>query len=233
MHILLVLVAFVLGAPAQPPAALSGTLIDATGRSLPAVPVTLVDTADRRKYDTRSGHDGRFTLQGVAAGEYRIEIDKPGFNPVAGRIVIDAGQQLRRDVVAQLAGIAHMYNLGLTPTASRPTERTLVRKAAPPDPCVGSTAAGCVTPPMRTVEAWPVYPRERAEKRVGGEVTITGRLGTDGFLNGLRAADGSDPAMAAAAIAALQLWEYSVARLNGVPQEIPITVTFRFNAGTD
>lgn len=218
----------------------SGTLLDPTGRTLSGVPVTLANPATGQKHESRSDDAGRFSLAGLAAGEYQILISKPGFSDLAGRVMLGSGQQLQREVVPQIASLTHMYKVssnadgaGVQAAESNANglRTKVVRTTLPDDPCAKSTAGGCLTPPMRMVEAWPLYPRGRADAGVSGTVEVSARLGTDGFLKEFRANEGADPEFAAAAIEALRLWEYSPLRLNGVPQEGRMTVTFRFVTG--
>lgn len=223
---------FILAVPQQAPAAFGGTVMDPTGRALADVAVALVEGASGQRYEARTDASGRFSIGGVLAGDYRIAVSKPGFRETAGRVVLGAGQQVQRDVVPQVSGIAHMYRVTIGEDPGR-ARRTLVSTPVPPDPCKEAATAGCITPPARVAEAWPVYPAEHARKGTTANVTITGRLGADGFLTDLRAAEGTDAEFAAAAISALRQWEYSPMRLNGVPHEIPVTVTFRFITGTN
>ena len=217
----------------------SGTLLDPTGRALSDVPIALVESAAGQKHEARTDAAGRFAISGLQAGDYRIEVSKPGFEKVAGRVVLDAGQQVQRDVVPRIVVLAHEYTLprkagrgGPDPdlAGSAGPKRTVVRTTAPNDPCKGTTGGGCLTPPERMVEAWPVFPRTPAERGMSGTVEVKLRLGTDGFLTDFRPNDGADPDLAARAIEALRLWEYSPLRLNGVPQEGRMSVTFRFEA---
>jgi TonB family protein len=220
-------------------ASLSGTVLDATGRALSGVPIALVDSAAGQRHETRTDAAGRFSVDGLSAGDYRVELSKPGFEQVAGRVVLGPGQQLQRDVVPRIVSLVHRYTVSAkagsrgsdpNPAASAGPQRAVVRTAAPDDPCKGTTSGGCLTPPIRMVEAWPVFPPALAEKGVSGTVEVKARLGTDGFLTDFRPNDGADPEFAACAVEALRVWEYSPLRLNGVPQECRMTVTFRFEA---
>ena len=160
-------------------AAYSGTLIDATGRAMPGVPVILVDAAAKR-YETESDGAGRFDFGRLAAGEYQVEVRKPGFVSRQGRVVLAAGQQLERDLVAQIGSLAETVIVqaaaaGTTGGGGPIRPRRLVPSDAPDvDPCSQSPVGGCLTQPKKVVHASPAYPRAHTENRVSGIVEVEG-----------------------------------------------------------
>jgi len=217
--------------PANGPATMTGTLVDATGRFMPDIPMALIDGAAKR-YETRSDSSGRFLFTDLPAGEYQVEVKKPGFLSKQGRVVLAAAQQVERDIVAQIGSLEEVVIVaaGRGVGAVTPPRPPL---PVPPDPCAGSPVGGCLTPPLKLVDAPPPYPRAHAENGVSGKVAIEGRIGTDGFLKDLRANDGADPAFAASGIDAVSRWEFSPVRLNGVAQECRIVVIVQFSAARD
>jgi vitamin B12 transporter len=72
----------------------SGTLTTSDGVPLPQVVLTLTGAGAARSIVT--GPEGRFSVAGVAAGEYRLAADAPGLVLTQGTLVsVRAGQQLR------------------------------------------------------------------------------------------------------------------------------------------
>jgi len=219
------------------PAAFSGTLMDATGRAMPGVPMTLLSKATSQRYDMRSDEAGQFAIGDVPAGEYQVGVQKPGFLSAQGRVILAAGQQLRQDVVAQIGSLEETVVVqGPGPTtadAGPVAPRSRVLSAQPDtDPCSQSAAGGCLTPPRKLVDASPMFPRAHAADGVSGTVVVDARVGTDGFLKDLRPNEGADPNFAASALDAVRLWQFSPVRLNGIAQECRIKVTVLFSAGT-
>jgi TonB family protein len=219
------------------PAACSGTLMDATGRAMPGVPLALVNAGTGQRHEARSDEVGHFAISGLAAGEYQVEVQKAGFTRTQGRIVLAAGQELRQDVVAQIGSLMEMVVVQGggpgTPDARPAVPRPLVLPGAPDaDPCAQSVAGGCLTPPRKLVDANPVFPRAHAQDGASGTVVVEGRVGTDGFLKDLRVNDGADPDFAAATVEAVRQWQYAPVRLNGIPQECRLTVTVQFHSGS-
>jgi hypothetical protein len=59
---------------------------------------------------------------------------------------------------------------------------------------------------------------------------MEGRIGTDGFITGLRLTATADEQFARAAFAAVNQWQFTPTRLGGVPIETAIKITANFRA---
>ena len=59
-------------------------------------------------------------------------------------------------------------------------------------------------------------------------VIIDARLRADGSVGDLQPAQGADPDFADAAMHAIRLWQFSPAYLDGVPMEVQLQVTVKF-----
>jgi len=213
----------------------SGTLMDATGHAMSGV-LALVSSAMAQRVEMRTDEGGQFSITGLPAGEYQVEVKKPGFLTKQGRIVLAAGQQLRQDVVAQIGSLAETIFIQGGPSTpdSKPAVPRQLRRpgTSDADPCSQSVAGGCLTPPTKLVDMKPVFPQAHGGDSVSGTVVVEARLGTDGFLKDLRVNDGADPAFAASTLEAVRQWQFSPVRLNGIPQECRVVVTAEFHAGS-
>lgn len=105
--------------------------------------------------------------------------------------------------------------------------RALLRSQRDVDPCTTSATGGCVNPPVVIRRVQPHYPQNLRDAPIAARVIVEGRIGTDGFLTGLRLVTVPSE-FADAALDALAQWEFEAARLNGVPVEADITVTVDF-----
>ena len=213
----------------------SGTLMDATGHAMSGV-LALVSSAMAQRVEMRTDEGGQFSITGLPAGEYQVEVKKPGFLTKQGRIVLAAGQQLRQDVVAQIGSLAETIFIQGGPSTpdSKPAVPRQLRRpgTSDADPCSQSVAGGCLTPPTKLVDMKPVFPQAHGGDSVSGTVVVEARLGTDGFLKDLRVNDGAAPAFAASTLEAVRQWQFSPVRLNGIPQECRVVVTAEFHAGS-
>jgi TonB family protein len=76
----------------------------------------------------------------------------------------------------------------------------------------------------------PIYPESLRAANVDATVVVEGRVGVDGLLKDLRVQAPVEPDLAVAASTAVQQWRWSTTRLDGVPIEVPITITIHFYA---
>lgn len=106
--------------------------------------------------------------------------------------------------------------------------REVVASQTESDPCSQSPVGGCIQPPTKVRDLRPAYPSQHRDAKVEGQVRVEARIGTDGFLKDLRVLAPADPAFAEATLAALQGWQFTATRLDGVPVEVGIGVTANF-----
>ena len=212
------------------PAAFSGALTDATGRLLPNVPIVLVNTASGQTYKGQSDAAGRVAFAGVRSGEYQVEVRKSGFARRQGHVTLAPRQKLQRNLVLLLGSVVEMIVVSPDSAGSAAQQglRRIPDRIPAADPCGQPAAAGCITPPVKLVDMTPRYPQAHAEGAVSGKVVVEARIGTEGRLKALQAAPDSDPAFVQATLEALRLWEFSPARVSGVPAECRIEVTAVF-----
>ena len=82
--------------------------------------------------------------------------------------------------------------------------------------------------PTKVKDVKPQYPPNRLD--AGATVSLEGRIGTDGFVNGLRVLAPADPDFANAALAAVGQWQFTPTRLDTIPIEVVMTVSVTFKA---
>ena len=103
--------------------------------------------------------------------------------------------------------------------------------AGAPDAARGVASAvrvgGNIRPPVKIVDARPVYPEDARAAGVEGVVTIDIRIGVDGSVVDATVLR-SIPQLDDAAVTAVRRWRYTPTLLNGQPIEILMTVTINF-----
>jgi TonB family protein len=217
----------------------AGSLIDQVGRTIPDATLTVSNVSTKRRIETQSDPSGRFTLSGIPAGEYLLQVQKVGFATSLERITITAGKDLTRDIELQMGGIDETVTVYSgdpqavlppppSPLPPPPSTSEPYMSQSELDRCAQTSMFCRVTPPHKIADAQPVYPTRQRESGVAGMVKIEGRIGTDGLIKDLRALAPADPDFASATIEALRRWQFTATRLDGVPIEVTIRVTAAF-----
>jgi hypothetical protein len=212
-------------------ATFSGSLVDAVGRVMPDVPLTLTRAGGAQKHETRSDQAGSFSFTGLAAGEYVLAAVKLGFAPIQGRVRLGAGQQLTQDVALQIGSLNETIRIvdslePQTPTNNRRTPAS--SRGHDYDPCGQTTVGGCIQQPMKIHDVKPQYPAAFHGTATDATVQLEARIGTDGFINDLKVVGPARAEFAAAAVEAVRQWTFSQTRLDGVPVEVRMHVDATF-----
>jgi TonB family protein len=150
-----------------------------------------------------------------------------------------AGQPVQRNLSMEVGMLQETITVvggGQASPASRPQRRAegqQWRPAAEYDPCSASPVGGCIKPPMKTRDVKPQYPQHLSDAKVEGVVVLSAKIGTDGTIVSAQLADPADridPALAQAAITAVEQWEFTPTHLGGVPIAVDMQVTVNFLA---
>ncbi len=97
----------------------------------------------------------------------------------------------------------------------------------PPPPPEPVRVGGNISPPTKTKDVPPTYPRVAQAARVQGIVILEAIIGPSGRVTEVKVLR-SVPLLDEAAIQAVEQWEYTPTLLNGVPVPIIMTVTVNF-----
>jgi TonB family protein len=218
-------------------ASMSGLVADVTGRTIPNVAVVLVDRQTGVRHQAMTDASGRYTLNWLPAGDYRVEVRKPGFHADVGRLLLADGEPLQRDILVKVDPVRERVVVsakrGERPEESGPPVPHRVADTLPGDPCAKSAVGGCLTLPSKVIDATPVYPAELAAGGVTGKVIVDAWIGKDGLLKNLSPRGGADPALVAAAVEAVRLWEFVPLRLDGKLQECEVEIVVEFRLERD
>lgn len=98
---LLTLLALVV--PAQTINSVSGLVLDQNEAALPKARVTLIALTGERKQTVTTGSNGAFRFDKLAAGDYKITVEREGFKPVTMTVNLDARQTAPLRIVLPVA----------------------------------------------------------------------------------------------------------------------------------
>src|SRR5690348_10114593 len=86
---------------------ISGTIRDPSGAAIASARVRIIRTETDAARTAETGPDGFYQFPDIAAGTYRLEIEKEGFRKdIRDNIALSAGQSLRIDANLTLGSIA-------------------------------------------------------------------------------------------------------------------------------
>jgi beta-lactamase regulating signal transducer with metallopeptidase domain len=215
-------------------ASFSGVLVDAVGRILPNTTLVLTNAQTNDKVAVYSDGSAHFAFTGLSAGDYLLESHHPGFATSQGRVTLDAGQNLVRDVALQVGDLEETITVWASiasgspePSAVRPRP---IRMSSEPsiDSCSPSAAGGYIIQPKKLADKKPVYPPKQLASGVGAQVKIDTRIGTDGLAKDFRLIAPADQDFVNAAIDAVRQWQFSQTKLDCVPVEVTMHISVSF-----
>jgi hypothetical protein len=241
--------------PARPQAAASaqtqarggtieGVLYDPFGGLLPGVSLKLTQVATGSSQSSSTNRAGAFSFSGLAAGDYDLVTDLPGFLAVRNTLHAEPGTTVRRHITVPIGTVQetiHVTCAAADLSASRPTAPTssttpsASRGQAGPngtEPKIPATftggIGGQIKAPTKLSHTNPVCPTGVTPG--AAVVRLEGRIGIDGLFSDLHDA-GSDvqPAYVTSAMDAARRWVFTPTLLNGAPIEANINVRISYS----
>ena len=193
--------------------------------------VTRIELGSNR-WASRTDEAGRFEIEEVPPGEYRLEVRLPGFASVEEMLTVETGQSIQRDIALQIGSLEETYTIAAgdpapVPTAMSPA--TLERMRA-------NVGDGPLQPPIKLRHLTPAYPDSLRANGNPGTMILEALVTADGsfrVLNVLTPVDPDlltpvQPDLARAAVDAARQWQFEPTRLHGVPVDTRMTVTINF-----
>lgn len=206
----------------QAPAALAGSVYDATGAVMPQVQLTLEDT-QQRQWRATTDAAGRFQFAGIAPGQYVLAASIAGFRSLRNEFELKDAADWDRAITLQVGDLRESITVSERRLAAPPT----VPQPRGPQPV---RVGGNVKAPMKLLDVRPVYPAEMREAGREGVVPIDAIIGRDGTVTSVRVLSAQvHPAFAIAAVDAVRQWRFSPTLLNRTPVDVVMTVSVRFS----
>jgi TonB family protein len=213
----------------------SGTVTDPTGAVVPnaRILVTSVpqdDTVKPNIYSTLSGPLGQWSLGGLPAGRYTVDVSVPGFTGV------------RMTFASQEPGFNFTFPARLT--IGRVMESLTVSAPAKTVNAEAKTTIGGVAgKPVRVGgnlqaarlihKVDPIYPQAALDRGLQGPVTFMAVIDKQGFIrNNPLVTNNAAPELVQAGLDAIRLWQFEPTKLNGEPVEIVTEITVNFQLET-
>jgi TonB family protein len=220
-------------AAAQGLGSISALVYDQAGGFVPSVAVKILHVDSGRASTATTDRTGTMTIRDLPAGVYELTMSVPGFATVKATVDVRPGDRLQRSVVLPLGTIEETLTVvgggEREPVAAAPRP---VREIPPPrgPTSVAGGVGGNIKVPRKVVDVKPRYPAELEATGAAATVTLSGRIGIDGYVLDLKdvSATPAHPAFVASALEASRQWEFSPTLLNGAPIETNMTITIRY-----
>jgi TonB family protein len=173
-------------------------------------------------------------------------VQRPGFKSFKEAVAINGGD-LTRNIHLEIGTVQETLKITAGPARSAPQseaehqeqlERSRRRlqearlradqkcSAGAPSGDVG----GQIVPPLKLTHVRPDYPETLKASGIGGDVTLTALIGTDGTVRDVTVVSSPHPELERVAIDAVRRWEFSTTYLNCTPVEVPMRVSVTFLA---
>ena len=205
------------------PAALTGSVYDATGAVLPGVELVLEDS-NQFKWTVTTDASGRFEFAPVRAGKYVLAASLPGFKALRHEFELKTSRDWDRAVTLQVGDVRE------TISVRESRIPTVVRPSSQPEGPRPIRVGGNIRAPRKLVDVKPVYPVSMRAAGRDGVVPIEAIIGRDGTVTTVRVLTAQvHPDFAIAAVDAVRQWKFSPTLLNGAPVEVVMNVSVTFN----
>lgn len=222
---------------------IEGVLYDQFGGLLPGASVRLTQVANGRSQHSTTDRGGLFVFRDLAAGDYEVVTELPGFVTVTNVIRAEPGAIVRRHITLPIGTVQETIYVtcgtaGLA--VSRPsapagsaTPGTAQQKAGPrgAEPKIPSTftggIGGQIKAPSKLSHTNPVCPTGVTPEPT--VVRLAGRIGIDGLFTDLHDVSNVPAPYVASAMDASRQWVFTPTLLNGVPIEVNISVTVSYS----
>jgi len=199
-------------------ATIGGAVYDPSGGVVPQAKITLSNPATGDKQSAATSASGAFNFADLVAGQYLLQIDKPGFAPVYKALTVAAEANVHPTVVLSMGGMLENVTVSErgTPASASSSGPRRIR--------VGGNvqAANLIT------KVQPVYPADDKRQGIQGTVAMKALISRDGVPLELTVLSTPSEGLANASLDAVRQWRYQPTLLNGDPVEVETQINVNF-----
>ena len=202
----------------------SGSIHDPSGTGVANATIIMSNHAANTIDMTTSDRDGNFSFKALPAGEYELQVVKPGFEAYRiAEVALQSGHDFSQAILLQLGSVTE--RLQVTPDNSEKPTVAVTTSGKPSRLRIG----GSVEAAKITTKIQPVYPESAKSAGISGTVVLHAVIGMDGRPLALHVMNSQiDPDLARSAVEAVSQWGYQPTLLNGDPIEVDTTIMVNF-----
>ena len=194
-------------------ATVSGSISDPMGAVIPDAKVLIYNPDTGAKQETVTGADGKFSVNGTAAGQYILRVEKTGFTSIFRVFDLKADSSVDRQFT--------MTNEGTQQVADQAVSKN-------EDQAMRVRVGGEKAESNLTTKVQPIYPPAAKANRIQGTVEIETTISKDGVPLELRVLSSPSDDLSESALEAVRQWRYRPTLLNGAPVEIVTDVIVNY-----
>ncbi len=199
----------------------SGTIHDPSGAGVPNATIIMANQEAKTIDMTTSDREGNFAFKTLPAGNYELQVLKPGFETYrVPQVSLDAGRDFSETFTLQVGAITEHVTVVPENAAKSVPVKTTSGKPSRVSVGGGVQAAKIIT------KVQPIYPESARTAGISGTVVLHAAIGMDGKPLSLRVMNSQiDTDLAHSAVEAVNQWRYTPTLLNGEPIEVDTTIT--------
>lgn len=203
----------------------SGSIHDPSGAAVANATVVMSNHAANTIDMTTTDREGNFSFSGLPAGNYELQILKPGFQTYRQRDVsLDPGRDFTANFTLEPGAITE-HVVVVPENGGKPVVTEKIN-GKPSRLGIG----GSIEAAKLVAKVQPIYPDSAKSAGVQGIVVLHAVIGKDGKPLSLRVMNGQiDTALARSAVKAVSQWRYTPTLLNGEPIEVETTITVNYS----
>lgn len=227
LAILLLVIAWPIAAASRQAGAPSGTVLDPMSRPLANASLRLSPANGGQVIETRSDARGAFQFPQVAAGDYFLSVDYPGFSSKRHRMTL-SGDAVTISLQVQVGTLNETVTVG-----KGTNEREVYERPAPPSygpSTCNAAVGGQVSQPMKIRDVRPRYRQDLIDAGVEGSILLHVIIAKDGRVRSVDVLTQGHPDLGDEAIAAVSQWQFTPTYLNCEPVEVQMYVNVMFKA---
>ncbi len=194
-------------------ATIGGSLFDPSGAAIPNAKVSVYDPDNSTRQETTTAPDGKFSFEGLPAGQYILHVEKEGFASLFREFNVQTESNVERGLVLNPG------EPGIPP-----------EKTASPEPLNPHQlrVRGEVEQGNLTKRVNPVYPAAAKSAHVTGTVELEVSISKQGVPEDIRVVRSPSDDLTQSALEAVRQWRYRPMLLNGQPVDIVTDVIVNY-----
>jgi len=203
----------------------SGSIHDPSGTGVANATIVMTNHGANTVDMTVSDRDGNFSFKPLPAGNYELQVLKPGFKAYRMTVVtLEAGRDFSGSFNLEVGQITE--HVVVVPAGSATAPAAEPAESKPSRIRLG----GSVQAAKILSRVQPVYPESAKSAGAQGTVVLHAVVGKDGRLLSLHVLNSQiDPDLARSAVEAVSQWRYTPTLLNGEPIEIDTSIEVVFS----